>query len=346
MTDLNPLTAGLLEASAGAYASAASRELQLRSSQAGAGAFADSQRAWFVQRILELAAAVRLQAPELFVRRASWLRRALLARGADDADLRHALSSLRDALRRELPEHVADTATRPIDRAIDNMNRELESETSELDSDDPLGRLTLRYLEECLAAEPERAIEVVMRGLDTFSPQQLMISVLAAAEREIGRLWHAGDVTVAEERLVSETTRRLLAIISYRSSPPQAVGRTVLAASVAGNIHDLGIRLVSDLFRLAGWRCIFLGATMPSDQLAHAAAMFEADLVILSATLATQLSETGSAIAAIRASSPHAKILVGGAAFEDAPLSWRQVGADAYAARIDDAVATAAALFD
>jgi MerR family transcriptional regulator, light-induced transcriptional regulator len=347
MTDLNPLTAGILEASASGYAAAAAVALRRRvpqSSVAADVALSSDQRAWFVQRILELAAAVRVQAPELFARRIAWLRGALLARGADDAELRDALLSLRDALEAELPQNVTDTATTTIDLALETMTRPPEPEASTLDPGDAAGRLALRYLEACLAAEPERAVDIVLRGLGNFPPKRLLTRVLAPAEREIGRLWHRGDVTVAEERLVSETTRQLLTIISYRCAAPARIGRTVLAASVSGNIHDLGLKIASDLFRLAGWRSIFLGATMPADQLARAVPMFDANLVILSATLATQLGDAAQAIEAIRHSSDTAKILVGGSAFDDAPDAWRRIKADAYAPTLEDAVATGSAL--
>lgn len=65
----------------------------------------------------------------------------------------------------------------------------------------------------------------------------------------------------------------------------------MLAASVAGNAHDLGLRAVTDLFVFAGWRCLFLGANVPGPDIAGAAASFEVDLVVLTATLSTQLGQ-------------------------------------------------------
>jgi methanogenic corrinoid protein MtbC1 len=118
----------------------------------------------------------------------------------------------------------------------------------------------------------------------------------------------------------------------------------VLAASVAGNAHDIGLRAAADLFRLAGWHAIFLGADMPTAEIAKAAQSYNADLIILSATLTTQISALAAAIERIRQVASGAKILVGGLALEGSPELWRQLGADAYAPDIDAAVAVGSQL--
>jgi methanogenic corrinoid protein MtbC1 len=113
----------------------------------------------------------------------------------------------------------------------------------------------------------------------------------------------------------------------------------MLAASVAGNAHDIGLRTVSDLFLLAGWRCIFLGANVPADDIARTVREYDVHLAVLTATLTPQLGSLANAIAEIKRQSPETRVLVGGIAFEGSGDIWRQIGADAFAARVDDAVA-------
>jgi methanogenic corrinoid protein MtbC1 len=124
-----------------------------------------------------------------------------------------------------------------------------------------------------------------------------------------------------------------------RHAPAIKADRSMLAAAVPGNAHDIGLRMVTDMFRLAGWRCLFLGANVPASEIANAAVSQDVDLVVLSATLATQLKELEHAIAMIRAAGARARILAGGLAFADAPALWRQLGADGYASDLDAAVA-------
>jgi methanogenic corrinoid protein MtbC1 len=340
MGSSNNVAAELLESSAPGYAAAALALLQPEQMAAQAGADRAAWKTHLVQRVLELAAAVRVDQPALFARRVAWLRRAAKARGTDDGSLKHALLSLRSALLQELPENLRPAIAPALDLAVHEFDGTLAPEPATLDAADSRDRTALRYLATCLEGKPERAIALVLAELESgLSPTEAYTRVLLPAQREIGQLWHVGDVSVAEERIVSETTRELMARIVGRYEPAAPSGRTLIAASVSGNTHDIGLRAAADLFRLDGWRCLYLGANVPATELARATEAFSVDLIMLSATLDTHLKALAEAIATVRQSGPHCKILVGGRAFEGLPDLWRTLGADAYASSIDEAVA-------
>lgn len=347
MTDNRAMAAEILEVSAAGYAAAANtlfRENALRSTADEAGA-AETWKTHFVQRILELAAAVRVGEPELFARRVTWLRRAFKARGSDEAQLRAALTSLRDALDRELPVALRPCVMAPIASALAALDQDVEAGGTTIDAADAAGRLALEFIAACLEGEPDKAVSLVMNAVESGIPvKDVYLRVILPVQKEVGQLWHLGEVSIAEERLVSETARQLMTLLAAGHAPTQTPRRKLLAASVAGNAHDLGLRVVSDLFRLAGWQSLFLGANVPGDEIARAAQSFGADLIVLNATLTTQLKVLGDSIAAIRQVVAGTPILVGGLVFEGAPELWRQLGADGYAARIDDAVAIGEAL--
>jgi len=345
MTSPSKVAAEVLEASAAGYAAAAVALLQPAGDAAHTASDGSTWKSHFVQRLLDLAAAVRVDQPALFARRIAWLRRAAVARGADDLELRRALLSLKAALQRELPPHLGPAIAPAIELAVATFDEKISHEAMALDAAKPHDRIALRYLAACLEGDPQRAIALVLQELDGgLAPADAYVHVLLTAEREIGQLWHVGDSSVAEERLVSETTRDLMALIAAKYAPVASNGRTLVAAAVASNAHDIGLRAAVELFRLAGWRCLFLGANIPAAEIARAGEIFDADLLVLNATLTTQLKPLGDAIATIRSIAPARRILVGGLAFDDLPNLWKQVGADAYAASIEDAVAVGTAL--
>jgi len=347
MNALNNVAAELLETSAAGYAAAALALLQPGDGATPPGRDGATWKTHFAQRVLELAAAVRVDEPVLFTRRIAWLRRAARARGTGEQDLKRALLSLRTALQREMPDNLRPAITPALDLAVGAFDDALVADPVALDASRPVDRLALHYLTLCLEGKPHEAIELVLAELDHgLAPTVIYTQVLIPAEKEIGQLWHVGDVSIAEEHLVSETTRELMALIVAKHAPRHAHDRSLIAASVAGNAHDIGLRAVADLFRLAGWRCLYLGANVPAAELARAAATFEVDLVVLSATLATQLKPLGEAIEAIRSLAPERKILVGGLAFDGLPQLWKQLGADAYAPAIDAAAALGDALVE
>jgi methanogenic corrinoid protein MtbC1 len=291
------------------------------------------------QRVLELAAAVRVNEPRLFSSRIAWLRRAAAARKSGDGEVLLALESLKIALDAELPDFVAACVRPVVELAIEESKNPVEPEGKVVDPASPEGRLSLEYIAACLDGDRTDPVRLILNAIDAgMRPQDVYCEVLLAAQKEVGMLWHVGDFSVAEERLVSETTRRVMALIAARFKPESATGPTMLAASVAGNAHDIGLRTVSDLFALAGWRCIFLGANVPTVEIANAARDYRADLAVLTATLTPQLNALTSAIAAIREAAPETRVLVGGIAFEESADVWKKIGADGFAESIDNVV--------
>jgi hypothetical protein len=93
MSSLRNLAAEMLETSAAGYAAAAVALLQPSDAAAPPGSEGANWKAHLVQRVLELAAAVRIDQPSLFAQRIAWLRRAALARGSGDEHLRAARSA-------------------------------------------------------------------------------------------------------------------------------------------------------------------------------------------------------------------------------------------------------------
>jgi len=347
MTSLNTAAADVLEASAVGYAAAAVALLHPPHGAAPPGADGGTWKLHFAQRILELAAAVRVEEPALFARRIAWLRRAAVARGAADLDLRRALLSLKAALQREVPAHLHATIAPALELAIETFDDVVTPETMGLDAGKPHDRIALRYLAACLEGNPQRATALVLQELERgLAPADAYTQVLLPAEREIGQLWHAGDVSIAEERVVSETTRDLMTLVAAKYAPVDGIDRALVAASVASNAHDIGLRAAVDLFRIAGWRCLFLGANVPAAEIARATEIFNADLVVLNVTLTTHLKPLGDAIETIRSIAPARPILVGGLAFEGVTDLWKQLGADAYAASVADGVTAGTALVE
>ncbi|MDX1561877.1 MAG: cobalamin-dependent protein [Gammaproteobacteria bacterium] len=340
------MAAEMLEASSAGFAAAANAELQSRRSNPQKG---DSTlwQAHLQQRVLELAAALRVGEPKLFSSRIAWLRRAAAARSDDGSEIRLALESLQSAMQKELPDSLRNSVNAIVELALREADHEVEPEALALDPKTTAGKLGLDYIAACLDPERGDAAQLIIDAIDAgMKPEEIYCDVLLPVQKEVGQLWHVGEFSIAEERIVSETTRRVMSLIAARFQPRETNGRTMLAASVAGNTHDIGLRTVSDLFALAGWRCLYLGANVPTAEIAGAVEDHAIDLVVLTATLTPQLNVLTNAIAEINRVAPETRVLVGGIAFEDSDELWKRVGADGFARDIRDAVATGERLLE
>jgi methanogenic corrinoid protein MtbC1 len=342
--------ATVLEASAPGFAGMASSLLLERHPEFKAVWGEDASSRWkthLQQRLLELAAAIRVGEPALFVSRVQWTARAFLAREAPLESVVRSLGCLRDILAERLPEPGRDIALSYLDQGTKGVGLAATAESSVLRGSGPETRLALRYLAAGLDGRTRAAEDLVLEAVDSgLDPRAAYLEVLLPAQVEVGRLWHDGEIGIAEERVLTGTTQRILPQLARRLQPAAERWLTAITAAVRGNTHDIAMRVVSDLLEADGWRTVFLGPDVPPEEVQRAAEYFDGRLVVLSAALTTQLGDLEETINALRGMPDNGpRIIVGGLALDGAPDLWRRLGADAYSASIDGLLDTAADLF-
>jgi methanogenic corrinoid protein MtbC1 len=175
--------------------------------------------------------------------------------------------------------------------------------------------LAERFLATTLSGDRAGAVRVVMDADELGMPlAQLFEDALRPALYEVGARWEAGTLPVGHEKEVSELARDLIAQLSSRHADPDPQGPVVVAACVAGERHELGLRMIVGLLRERGWRVHFLGADVDSRFLQERVQQWRPTCVLLSATRAERLPDLESAIQAVRAASAASSmpIVVGG----------------------------------
>lgn len=165
---------------------------------------------------------------------------------------------------------------------------------------------------------------------------------------EVGRLWEQGVITIAQEHRATARLGRLISTLhaAYIHSDG-GQGRAVVAA-VSEEYHELGAWIVSDALELNNWEIRYLGGNPPLEIIIELARRFRPDLLALSITLPENLAQARAIITALRDNLPENRIpvLVGGQALNRNPDLWRELGADAYACDLGEAVITAGRLRD
>jgi methanogenic corrinoid protein MtbC1 len=329
----------------------------------------DKWLASFAARIHDLAAAIHTGRTTFFADTLAWSRVAHEARSVPVDDLRAGLASIRRVIAHDLPEEDIAVAHTYLDagaRALDepltfppsNIPTALTSSLRDAPngpadttrSTSITGLVAAQYLLAILEGDRRAACDCIKAALDSpdparrITPHDVYLRVLTPAQRELGRLWHIGEVTVAEEHFGTATTQMVMAQTLPRFSFAMPNHKVLVAASVQGNSHDLGVRMIADLAEVAGFRVIYLGANVPCEDLAQAVKDFTPHVLALSASLHTQVPPIQQAIDAIRAiqptshTQPVCKIIVGGPPFTHAPALAQEIGADATATSAEHAV--------
>jgi excisionase family DNA binding protein len=181
-----------------------------------------------------------------------------------------------------------------------------------------------------LAADQAGAWAVVEAALAAgHTPTGIYTDVLGPALREIGAMWERGEIGEGDEHVATALATRLIGRLGPRFAKRGQARATVIAAAPPGERHVLGLEMMADILRGAGYEVISLGADVPLRSLVLA--VERADrlrAVCLSVVVEQTVESAARAIEAVREVS-NVPILVGGPAL-DAELAAR-IGADAYA---------------
>lgn len=144
--------------------------------------------------------------------------------------------------------------------------------------------------------------------------------ILQRALYEVGLRWERGEVSVATEHLATAIAESLLNMVYPRLFARPSAGRSVVVTCAANEYHQIGGKMVADLFAWHGWRSYFLGANTPCRDLLELIREKQPDAVAFSLTVPYHLPTLTEALQAVRRSFPDLPILAGGQAFRQAEM--------------------------
>ncbi len=279
-----------------------------------------------------LAEALWAEDPALFTNYTSWANALFLNLGFSADVLPTSLSLMQKVLEWTLPPEYAVLSRDYLALGAQMVHEECLSTTSYLEHDSPLAPLASAYLNLLLHGQRHDAVQLVLDAVKQgVSVRDIYLDVFQQTQREIGRLWQTNQISVAQEHYCTAVTQFTMSQLYPYIFTSTRSNRQLVATSVGGEMHEIGIRMVADFFELHGWDTYYLGANTPTESVVQSVVDNQADLVAISATLTPHIQQVAELIAAIRAASPQSRVLVGGYPFNISPNLWRKVGADATA---------------
>ena len=285
--------------------------------------------------LAHLSGALLASSPALFADYIAWASGVLSVASVRTEDLRDNLACLRDILGDGLPEGMASAAADYVGSALGRLAESPPEVPSFLPRDGALAGVAGEFLRLLLACERHAAGRLILDAVDSgVSIRDVYLLVFQPCQREVGRLWEAGRITVAQEHYCTAATQVIMSQLAPRLFTAERNGRRAVIACVAGETHEVGPRMVADLLELGGWDTIYLGGNVPLRGVVQTLAEHRADLLAVSATMTYHLPAVFDLIAAVRAEPACAgvKIMVGGRLFDAEPGLWRRVGADGHPA--------------
>ncbi len=171
-----------------------------------------------------------------------------------------------------------------------------------------------------LDGDEEQAEELARRALqENLDLTEAMNEGFLRAIQEVGDLYQAGEYFLPELVCSADAMKAALEILTpalKKAAGDTAVTKGLVAlATVEGDVHDIGKKIVAAMLTAAGYEIYDMGTDIPAEQIIKEATERKADVLGLSAMLTTTMQEQKNTIALLEkeALRDRFKVIVGGA---------------------------------
>ena len=202
---------------------------------------------------------------------------------------------------------------------------------------DPLEQF-IQFFEGAVDAEAEKAAaalppaealaQAVIKGktapLETAIPpllgehraEHILNEILIPAMKEVGRLFNDGILQLPFVLKSAEVMKKAVDLLKpHMQKSDSAAGRgTMVIATVAGDVHDIGKNLVDIILSNNGFRVVNLGTKMPIERMMQAVREYKADVLGMSGLLVKSAAIMAENMKALESSDLRLPIFMGGAA--------------------------------
>lgn len=124
------------------------------------------------------------------------------------------------------------------------------------------------YLAALLAGDRRRCSQLMLGLLAGGLPVRACYSgLIERSLYDVGALWERNRISVATEHMATAITEGLLNLALPYVLGAAPVGRTAVVAAVSPELHQVGARIVADVFEMSGWDSLFVGSNAPPEEL-------------------------------------------------------------------------------
>ncbi|HHT98132.1 MAG TPA: dihydropteroate synthase, partial [Clostridiales bacterium] len=190
-----------------------------------------------------------------------------------------------------------------------------------------------------LKADNKNIIDLVNAELKSNnSASNIIDNILIPAINEVGDLFDKQKYFLPQLIGSAETMKKAIdylePMLEIKKSDEKTA--TIVIATVAGDIHDIGKNLVVLMLKNYGYNVIDLGKDVSSEKIIKVAQKVDADIIALSALMTTTMIEMKNVVKLAKEYKLKAMIIIGGAVITKGYA--KEIGADGYSADAQSAV--------
>lgn len=127
----------------------------------------------------------------------------------------------------------------------------------------------------------------------------------------LGKLWEYNKISVAVEHMATSITEGLMNELLPDIVNADRINKQIVISCVENEQHQVGVRMVADIFEKNCWDTHFLGANTPTVELVKICTELNPDIICLSLSVYENVQFLVKGILAVRAVT-NAPIIIGG----------------------------------
>lgn len=181
---------------------------------------------------------------------------------------------------------ISSVANLSLDELKKILHREKTSENNfDTNSTSSIKNNVSEIISECIESiknyDAKKFETLLLSASAKLTQPTLLEELIIPLVYRVGDLWHDGEIRVANEHLATSVVHSFLynLLDSYSASSSAPL---IVSATPRGQEHDLGALIVGVVAASSGWRVVYLGTNLPSEEISSAADQLDAQAVALS----------------------------------------------------------------
>ncbi|WP_031443966.1 cobalamin B12-binding domain-containing protein [Arenibacter algicola] len=288
--------------------------------------------------------AINMNHPDIYINYIRWSLPMLKSRNISETLIHTNLDFVQRAFKEIVGGELSNLAESYIVLAKEKLGVNPQRRETYITNNNPFKKEVNIYLRFLLEGKRHEAIffihELIRRNVRI---KDIYLHIFKVSQYEVGRLWLYNKITIVQEYYCTASTQSIISGLYQYIFASKRTGKTMVACTVSGELHEMGIRMVADFFEMEGWNTKYIGSNSSDREVQEVLINSKADLLAISCTLSCNVSKIETLIKQIRGDSSLAqlKIVVGGYTFLSNPGLWKKVSADAFLENATDALSWA-----
>jgi len=169
----------------------------------------------------------------------------------------------------------------------------------------------------CLITGNRKGCSVIVRQYLGENPsiKDLYEQVMKVALYKVGQLWEENKISPVTEHLATAIVEMILNELYTELNVAESQNKRVVLACVENEFHQVGIKMVGDVFEMNGWDSYFIGTSVPLKDLINYLKEVKPNMLAISLSIYFNFQQLLKMISHLRHEFDNLNIVIGGQAF-------------------------------